>query len=152
GMALEPAAEDHLLLVPARQRPDRLSRVVPRSDRQRVVPAAVRNRLDPAADEEAKLREPAPRRRAEVLGDRPHHERALSLTAGRKQADAGGDRTRGIPQLPLLAVELEAAGVQAADSEGGLRDFRRPRSDLPVERDDLPGEDLEVDVAESGLA
>src|SRR5262245_62156780 len=47
GVPFEPAAEDHLLLVPARERPDRLSRVVPRADRQRIVPAAVGDRLDP---------------------------------------------------------------------------------------------------------
>src|SRR4029453_2392115 len=114
-------------------------------------PATVGKRLDPPADEDAPPCEPAPRRCAEVLGHRPHHDGAFPLTVGRKQAAAGGDRARGIPELARLAVELEAARIQAADPEGRLRNLGRPRSDLPVERDDLSREDLEVDVAEGRL-
>ena len=41
ALALQPAAQQHLLLVAARQRAHRLARVVARADRQLVVPASV---------------------------------------------------------------------------------------------------------------
>src|SRR5262249_58902201 len=113
--------------------------------------AAVRKRLGPAADEHAQAREAAPRRRAEVLGDGTDHEGPFALPVGGEEANAGGDGARRIVEGALPAVELEAAGREATGAERGLGDLGGARADLPLQGDDLTGEDPEIDVAERPL-
>src|SRR3954447_14236212 len=73
-VALQPAAEEHLLLVAARQRAHHLPWVVARSDRELVVPPPVRRVLGGTAQQLAERGHPRPRGDRDVLGHGSHHE------------------------------------------------------------------------------
>ena len=99
---LEPSAEEHLLLVAARERPDRLVRVVAGANAEDVVPAPIRVGLHPGGEKLAGARETGPRRRGQILRHGADHERAVVLSVGREEADARTDRLGGAVELDRL--------------------------------------------------
>ena len=118
------------------------------SCQRRYAAASIALAMKPSA-----LREPRPRRRAEVLGDGADHERALSLAVGREQADAGADRLRGAAKCDRLAVQLERAARQRARRRTRASATSPvPEPILPYSATTSPGANVEVDVGECALA
>ncbi len=103
---------------------------------------------DPGGEHLPGARETGPRRRAQVLGHRADHERAVVLPVGREEADARSDRMCGAVQLDRRRRKLELSAAELPDAERDLADLGGARPDLSVQRDHLAIPDREVEILE----
>ena len=137
--ALEPAAEQDLLLVAARERPDRLRRDRCASGCRARRASAGTHSPRPGGDEAARRARGGGHDGAHRFSaTERHHERAFSLPVGREEADAGADRLRGAVAARLRCRRARACRCSSLRMPNAASATSRgTRADLPVERDDL---------------
>src|SRR3954452_21165511 len=148
-VGLEPFGEDDLLLVAARERPDRRRHV--RQPDPQLLDVLLRQAALVARAHAPAALGPQPDDR-DVRGARKPEEEALGLAVLGDEADAAVDRRAGRRGRDLAAVDGDAAGVDRVGPEDRARQLRSARSAQPGHAEHLAAVQLEVDVRQHAVA
>src|SRR5690606_30835733 len=145
-LARDPAGEDHLLLIAARQLADRLF------DGRGLDAQPVRHRLGDlplrAPPEEAEAADLLGHTEPDILAHRAQQQESLLLTVLRHEADAGDDRVARPADAAGNTVDPDLAGRCAVEADQGAGQLRPTGADQAADAQHLAGPQLEADVAD----
>src|SRR3954452_561157 len=139
----QPPGEEHLLLVAARQRRDRL---LPRPGAQ-LQPAEVLidDRALALLVDDPEARDLVDVSDRGVLADRQLEQQAEVLAVLGQQPEPGPHRAAGVAAAHPLAVDLDLAAVDRVGAEDRAQELAATRAQQPRDAADLAGAPLEVD-------